>query len=144
MGRSKVSLRVRLILEDAGKILLLKQTKYNGGAYTLVGGKIETGETAKQTLVRESWEEAGIILDESDLELVHTLNYFKKDKGRLVLFFKTKHWSGKLTSRERHKFKELEWHDLNKLPKQTKTSVVSILKRIDQSYTYTEWKRQQD
>ncbi|MEM6379771.1 MAG: NUDIX hydrolase [Bacteroidota bacterium] len=138
MGKGKVSLRVRLILEDSGKILLLKQTKYNGGAYTLVGGKVEVGETAKQTLVRESWEEAGIILKEGDLELVHTLNYFKESSSRLVLFFKAQHWSGKLTSRERHKFKELEWHRCANLPRQTKLNITKVLQRMRQGFTYTE------
>lgn len=138
MGQSKMSLRVRLVLEDSGKILMLKQTKYNGGAYTLVGGKIEADETAKKTLVRESWEEAGIILKESDLELVHTLHYFKNKSGRLVLFFKAQRWSGKLVSKERHKFKELEWHHCRTLPRQTKPVIVTVLQRISQGYTYTE------
>lgn len=138
MGQGKMSLRVRLILEDGGKVLLLKQTKYNGGAYTLVGGKIESGETAKQTLVRESWEEAGVILKESDLDLVHTLNYFKNDSGRLVLFFKAQRWGGKLVSKERHKFKELEWHPCSNLPKQTKGVIAKVLYRMGQGYTYTE------
>lgn len=133
-----MSLRVRLVLEDSGKILMLKQTKYNGGAYTLVGGKIEVDETAKQTLVRESWEEAGIILKESDLDLVHTLHYFKNKSGRLVLFFKAQRWGGKLVSRERHKFKELEWHHCGSLPRQTKPSIVKVLQRMSQGYTYTE------
>ncbi len=133
-----MSLRVRLILEDSGKILMLKQTKYNGGAYTLVGGKIEPDETAKQALVRESWEEAGIILKESDLQLLHTLHYFKNKSGRLVLFFKAQRWSGKPVSKERHKFKELEWHHCKNLPKQVKPSIAIVLQRMSQGYTYTE------
>lgn len=133
-----MSSRVRLVLEDSGKILMLKQTKYNGGAYTLVGGKIEVDETAKQALVRESWEEAGIILKEADLDLVHTLHYFKNKSGRLVLFFKAQRWGGKLVSKERHKFKELEWHHCKNLPRQTKPIIVKVLQRMSQGYTYTE------
>ena len=138
MGKDKLSLRVRLILEDSGKILMLKQTKYNGGAYTLVGGKVEHGETPKETLVRESWEEAGIILKEADLELVHTLNYFKGKSARLVLFFTTKNWTGKLSARERHKFKELEWHYYSELPRQTNPAILKVLSRMKKGLTYTE------
>ena len=53
---------VQEILEQDGKLLFLKQTKHNGGAYTLIGGKADKGETGKEALIRESWEEAGLIL----------------------------------------------------------------------------------
>jgi ADP-ribose pyrophosphatase YjhB (NUDIX family) len=46
MNSLKSSLKVRLILFNQGKILLLKQTKLNGGNYTLVGGNVELGETS--------------------------------------------------------------------------------------------------
>ena len=57
MNSLKSSLKVRLILFNQGKILLLKQTKLNGGNYTLVGGNVELGETSKEALVRECKEE---------------------------------------------------------------------------------------
>ena len=41
MNSLKSSLKVRLILFNQGKILLLKQTKLNGGNYPLVGGNVE-------------------------------------------------------------------------------------------------------
>ncbi len=58
MANRKVSLKARLILYHKGKILLLKQTKPNGGNYTLVGGTVENFEYARQSLIRESYEEA--------------------------------------------------------------------------------------
>ena len=90
----KKNLKVRLILYHKGKILLLKQTKPNGGNYSLVGGNIESSEFARQTLIRESYEEAGIILQESDLQLVHVLHKTTKKKKahRIVLYFKAYKW----------------------------------------------------
>ena len=53
--------KARVILYDQGRILLLKQTKPNGGNYTLVGGTVEQEEFAVEALIRESKEEAGIM-----------------------------------------------------------------------------------
>lgn len=64
---------MRLILYYKGQILLLRQTKPNGGNYTLPGGTVESNETAPQALVREAHEEAGVVLKEKDLQLVHVL-----------------------------------------------------------------------
>ena len=79
MALEKITLKTRLILYHRGSIMLLKQTKPNGGRYTFVGGTIESSEFAKQTLVREAFEEAGIVLQTDDLRLAHVLH--KKDKN---------------------------------------------------------------
>ena len=42
---------VRLILEDQGKLLFLRQTKRNGGDFTLIGGNVEEREFAREAQV---------------------------------------------------------------------------------------------
>ncbi len=124
-----IELKVRLILYNRGQILLLRQTKPNGGNYTLVGGTAEPGETAREALVRESMEEAGIKLDRDDLQLVHVLEKkFRNGKRRLVLYFKTQRWEGHLKSGEPEKFKKAEWFDLDRLPENLTTTVSHVLK----------------
>ncbi|MFM8484808.1 MAG: NUDIX domain-containing protein, partial [Bacteroidota bacterium] len=49
---------VRLILEDQGRLLFLRQSKRNGGRYTLIGGNVEETEFAREALAREAEEEA--------------------------------------------------------------------------------------
>lgn len=122
-----VSLKVRLILYHRGRILLLKQTKPNGGNYTLVGGNIEDGESARQCLIREANEEAGITLKEKDLQLVHVLQKVKNGQQRIVLYFKAYRWEGELKARERHKFREAEWFHLDALPKNLTETVRQVL-----------------
>ena len=131
-------MKTRLILEKDQNILLLRQTKHNGGAYTLVGGKVEAGETAKQSLIRESWEESGIILQEEDLSLVHVLHKVKNGQNRLTLFFSAFYWRGEITARERHKFKKLEWCNKHRLPESTKPKIKLVLARIGHGHVYTE------
>lgn len=127
MAKPTISLKVRLILYYKGSILLLKQTKPNGGNYTLVGGNIEDMESAKQTLIRESHEEAGIILKPKDLQLVHVLHKVKKGEQRIVLYFKAYRWEGELMARETHKFKAVEWFELDQLPTNLTPTIRHVL-----------------
>lgn len=138
MASYKVSLKVRLILYDHGKILLLKQTKPNGGNYTLVGGTIERMEFARQTLIRESREEAGITLREKDLQLVHVLQKKSPRRQRIVLYFKAYRWEGELRALERNKFKAAEWHELDDLPRNLTGTVKQVLKEYRRGNIYSE------
>ena len=138
MAKFKMRFKVRLILYHKGRILLLKQTKPNGGNYTLVGGNIEDREFAKQTLVRESYEEAGIILKQKDLQLVHVLQKAGPNEQRLVLYFKAYRWDGKLRARETSKFKSAEWFDLDDLPKNLTETVRQVLQQYRKGSIYSE------
>jgi len=134
----KVTLKVRLILYDKGQILLLKQTKPNGGNYTLVGGTIEPGESARQCLIREAHEEAAILLKEKDLQLVHVLQKVKNARQRIVLYFKAYRWEGELQARETHKFKEAQWFHLDELPKNLTATVRQVLEQYRQGNLFSE------
>jgi len=133
-----ITIKARLILYHHGKILLLKQTKPNGGNYTLVGGTVEQDEFARAALVRESFEEAGIILKEKDLQLVHVLHKRTKDSHRIVLYFKAYKWDGELKAKETKKFKKAEWFSLQKLPKNMTTTVSQVLEAYRHGDNYSE------
>ena len=141
MAKFKVSLKARLILEDRGRILLLKQTKPNGGNYSLVGGTIERREHARETLIRESYEEAGIRLTDADLSLVHVLHkqYKKKKKGhRIVLYFRAHHYEGEPESRELKKFENVEWQPYDDLPPNLTSTVRHVLDAYGRGRLYSE------
>ena len=138
MANRKIALKARLILYYKGKILLLKQTKPNGGNYTLVGGNVESFEYARQSLIRESYEEAGILLKEKDLKLVHVLHKNTKGAHRVVLYFKAYTWEGELKAKEKHKFKEAEWFDLDDLPKNLTDTVRRVLSAYRNGILYSE------
>ncbi|MGB3547207.1 MAG: NUDIX domain-containing protein [Saprospiraceae bacterium] len=138
MAKFKVSLKARLILFDRGRVLLLHQTKPNGGNFSLVGGTIERQEFAKQSLVRESREEAGIILQENDLSLVHVLHKRRKKEHRIVLYFKAYRYSGEVRNREPHKFSDVNWHDLNDLPENLTDTVRRVLRAYRRGQLYSQ------
>lgn len=133
-----ITLKTRLILYDRGRILLLRQTKPNGGNYTLVGGTIEAEEFARQALVREAREEAGVQLREKDLTLVHVMHKKSKTEQRITLYFKTSRWEGKLRAREKHKFQAAEWFDLDELPDNLTETVAQVLKAYRRGIFFSE------
>lgn len=138
MAIKKILLKARLIVEEQGEILLLKQTKKNGGKYTLIGGTVEDYEFAKKALIRESNEESGIIIEKENLHLVHTLHKKKDDKTRMVLYFKASKWEGNLHPGEPNKFEKLEWHPVDELPKSMSATVRHVLKHYRRGSRYSE------
>ena len=132
------SLKSRLILYHKGKILLLKQLKPKGGNYTLVGGNVEQGEFSKQAIIREAFEEAGIILQPEDLALAHVLHKFKGRQHRIILYFKAQRWQGKLATREPHKFKKVKWFALEELPGNLTETVRHVMDAYRKGLMYSE------
>lgn len=137
----RILLKVRLILEYNGMVLLMKQTNANGGKYTLVGGTIESDEFAKSSLIRESKEEADITLKKDNLKLVHILHKKIGEKTRIVLYFKSEDWKGEPNALERKKFKKVEWFPLDALPDNMSPTVRHVFKRYKQGDMYSEYSK---
>ena len=134
----KLVLKVRLILYDKGRILLLKQRRSNGGNFTLVGGKVEQIEFAKEALVRETMEEAGVRLREKDLILAHVLHKKGPNRQRITLYFKASKWEGKLRAAEPDKFKKVAWVHLESLPTNLTNTVRHVLDQYRHGRMYSE------
>lgn len=141
MGAENITLKARLILQQNNKILLLKQTKPNGGNYTLVGGTIEAEEFAQATLIRESKEEAGIVLQPKSLKLVHVLHKRRGQAHRMTLYFRAENWFGEVKSREKHKFSTVKWFSLNELPPNLTETVRHVLEQFRKGNTYSEFSK---
>lgn len=137
---SKASIKVRLILYNKGKILLLKQRKRQGGNYTLVGGTVDANEFALNALIREAEEEAGIILKEEDMQLVHVLHkHTRTGEHRITLYFKVSKWKGELTTGEPTKFKGVAWFSLDNLPANLSSTVRHVLNQYRKGKLYSEF-----
>ncbi len=132
---------VRLILEENGKLLFLRQTKRNGGRYTLIGGNVEEHEFAREALAREAKEEASIHVEPEDLKLVHTLHRHKLQKNEtlLVLYFKASRFAGEPESLETKKFKDVAWFSPNDLPEEVSSPTRHVLQCIKNAEIYSEF-----
>ena len=129
--RYKFICAVYLLLIKENKILLLKRanTGYEDGNYSLVAGHMDGNETIKQAMIREAKEEAGIIIDEEDLEIV-TFLHRKTDPERLDFFLKCDKWNGKIINKELDKCSELNWYDINNLP----SDIIPCVKKAIENY----------
>ena len=132
---------VRLILEDKGKLLFLRQTKRNGGRYTLIGGNVEEHEFAREALSREAKEEADIHVEPDDMTLVHVLHRHKLQKNQtlIVLYFKANRFWGEPESLETRKFKDVAWFAPNELPEEVSAPTRQVLSCIRGNEIYSEY-----
>lgn len=136
MSGQKTTIVVRLILEKDDEILFLKKTSQNGGGYSLVGGKVETRESANRAIIRESLEEANIHIKRKHLRLVHI---FKREFEReLILLYTAKKWQGKLESRELEKFKKVVWIKKKDLPKNISEVTRHLVEACSQKLFFSE------
>ncbi len=136
-----------LVLKKGNKIFMMRRfnTGYHDGEYGLIAGHIEQHETAKENIVREAMEEAGIKIDAKNLKLVHILHRpsdMNKGERRMDFFWLTDKWQGELKITEPDKCDDMGWFDMSKLPKKTIHYVNHTLSCIKKKIIYSEfgWK----
>ncbi len=127
MERFKLVVAVHLILVENGKILLLRRyhTGYEDGNYSVVAGHIDGNESVIKAMQREALEEAGIIIKEEDLKIVHVMHRKAKDRESMDYFLTCKNYEGTITIMEKDKCDELEFYDLENLP----SNVISYVRK---------------
>lgn len=114
---------VHLLLIRDGQLLLMKRTVKDemDGLYALVAGKVDLNESPSVALVREAYEEVGVMIDPKDLRHVLTIHHakteYKADLHDIIEFyFTTDHWSGEPHLMEPELASELKFFPLDKLP----------------------------
>lgn len=117
MERFKMRVAVHLILKEDNKILLLKRknTGFGDGNYSVVAGHLDGNETVKQAMKREAYEEAGILVEEKDLEIVHVMHTKLEDES-IYYFIYCDKYKGNVVNNEPNKCDELSFYDVNYLP----------------------------
>ena len=99
---------VTIIIDKKERILLLKRMtpqKDFGGFWGFPGGAVEDGETYEECAIRETQEEAGL--------LVSNLKYVGTDRG-FVWIFTTRNYSGTPTLNFEHT--DFAWVSIAELP----------------------------
>ncbi len=139
-NRFKIYIAVYLVLEKNQQILLLKRanTGYQDGNYSLVSGHLEGAETAKQGIIREAEEEAGIKLKPDDLKVVHIMHRYRPEREYIDIYLKTNFWEGKIINNEPTKCDELKWFQQDNLPKNIVPEVKFALENVKKKIFYSE------
>ncbi|MCK5027559.1 MAG: NUDIX domain-containing protein [Candidatus Pacebacteria bacterium] len=136
----KIFIAAYLILVKEGRVLFLKRanTGYQDGNYSLIAGHLDGGETAKESIVREAKEEAGIVLDPADLEVVHVMHRWNPDREYIDVYIKAENWKGEIVNKEPEKCDELTWFSLDDLPKNIVAEVRSAIEDVERNVFYSD------
>jgi 8-oxo-dGTP pyrophosphatase MutT (NUDIX family) len=129
------------VIKEEDKILLsLRQgTKYADGMWSMIAGHAEVGESAKQAIVRESKEEAGINISLSDLETIYVMDRRTDERQNIDIFFNCKEYSGRLINLESHKCGGLEFFNINVLPINIVPYIKKAIEDMDKKIIYREF-----
>ncbi|WP_124276759.1 NUDIX domain-containing protein [Streptomyces sp. ADI93-02] len=142
-GAVKNVIGAHLFLERDGTTLLGRRhpdVAFAGGAWHALAGHVER-ESVRACLVREAREEAGLVIDPADLELVHTVHLLDDHEDaepRIQLFFAASPWTGEPEVLEPDKCTAWTWWPLDSLPETTVAYTRTAIDGIRAGTTYTE------
>ena len=127
-------------MNDKKQILLLQRINAAFGnlCYSLPGGKIEQGETARKALMREAHEELGITLNPDRVSLIHVIHRKGTDSEFFAHIFQISEWEGELRNREPDRHSALEWFASDALPMPMLPAHSNALHLIQQGIAYSE------
>ena len=102
------------LVDPDGRVLLAQRPegKPMAGLWEFPGGKVETGETPEQTLIRELEEELGIVVKEACLAPLTFASHSYPDFHLLMPLYVCRRWDGIVTAREGQR---LSWVRPNRL-----------------------------
>lgn len=112
---------------------------YGQGMYSLIGGKVEAGETALQAIVREVKEEIGLTIPAKDFTLVHTLHRKGTETEFIAVCFKAdmSHMPAP-TIAEPDKHDDIRFFDIHALPENILPAHKQIIECIEHRVPYSE------
>lgn len=130
--RFKLVATVHLLLIKENELLLLRRynTGYQDGKFSVIAGHLEENETVVSGMAREAFEEAGIIINPNDLQLVHVMHRKYDDDESIDFYFITSTWDGVIRNMEPNKCDYIGWVDKDNLP----DNMVNHVEKAIQSY----------
>jgi 8-oxo-dGTP diphosphatase len=142
MSEERFTLRAAayLILIRDEKILLSRRfnTGWRDGDYSLIAGHLDPRESIRTTMVREAKEEAGIVIERSDLQFVHVMQQYENAEY-FDFYFTVEDWKGEPTNLEPNKCDDMRWFSFNKLPENLVPNVRQALVAYKVGENYSEF-----
>lgn len=102
MSRSVITVVGALLQDDLGRFLLAQRppNKKMPFLWEFPGGKLEVGESPEEALVRELYEEIGVVVCGSTLKPFTFVSMAYPDFHIILLTYWCLEWTGTLTARE--------------------------------------------
>lgn len=132
LGASTVGVRA-LILNEKQEILLIRHTYRPGWFFP--GGGVNAGETPKQAVIRESYEEAGIVTKD-DPTLLGIFYQVFMGVDDYVVFYKINNYE--IITVNSAEIAEVKWYPYDQLPKDITPSTLQRLEEFFQKRPHPE------
>lgn len=134
-NRPKVGVGLLLIKNGTHLLLAQRKGKHGAGEYAGLGGHMENGETAEQTILREVQEEAGKELKFTKPRVISIANVIKYDPKHYLDIGMTADWiSGEPILTEPEKFVSWDWYPLDNMPEPLFELVRIYIDVLDRAY----------
>lgn len=140
-GRYKIVPSSYLLLIKDKKVLLAKRcnTGFEDGNYGLVAGHGEENESATDTFLRETNEEAGIIVKKEDAEIVHVMHRKSIGDERVDFFFGADSYEGEPKIMEPDRCDDMGWFPVDNLPENTIDYIKQAIDCYNKGIFYSEY-----
>lgn len=134
-----------LMLDD--QILLQKRKGSDelNGFYAPISGKVDVNESPVDAVIREAFEEAGLIIDPKNLSTPFVTHWSRKPHCNefidvIEFYFSVYRWKGNPSVRETDKVISIDFYPTKHLPYNTVGSVALVLKAMEEGQSYVQWK----
>lgn len=105
---------------DGNKVLMINRNKREDdmhlGKWNGLGGKFIPGETPEECVIREVYEESGLLIKNPVLRGFLTFPAFDEEEDWYVFVFTANEFSGKLIESEEGELEWIEWENVKHLP----------------------------
>lgn len=130
-----------LLLNSNNEVLLLRRinTPFCNGCYSLPGGEIKRGETARETIVREARDSLRIVVKAQDLEFSHVMYRKCNEPEFFAVVFKPLDWYNLERSwYDNERYDDLRWFSLDQLPDNMVPAHRHAIEQIQKNIPYSE------
>ncbi len=129
-----------LLINAHNEVLLLRRinTPFCNHCYSLPGGEIKRGETARETLIREAQNGLGIAIVLENLEFVHIMYRKCNEPEFFACVFQVNEWQGIPVNLELERHDDMQWFSFDNLPETMVPAHRHALEMIQKHIVYSE------
>ena len=102
-----------IVINDNNEILIIRERLATGSGYKLPGGHIELGEKIAEAIVREVYEETGILTEFNSIQGLATKHPYQFSKSNMYIICSLKALSSQINIQDTQEIIDAKWLDID-------------------------------